>query len=38
MTYGELLAEARQQRIGSLDEVRWAVLEANGRVSFLTKG
>jgi uncharacterized membrane protein YcaP (DUF421 family) len=37
MTVNELLAEARQQRIGSLDEVRWAVLEANGKVSFLTK-
>ena len=38
MTVDELLAEARQQQIGSLDEVRWAVLEANGKVSFLKKG
>ncbi len=26
-----------QQRIGSLENVRWAVLESNGKVSFLTK-
>lgn len=38
MTVDELLAEARQQQIGSLDDVRWAVLESNGKVSFLTKG
>jgi uncharacterized membrane protein YcaP (DUF421 family) len=37
MTVGELLAEARQQQIGSLKDVRWAVLESNGKVSFLTK-
>jgi uncharacterized membrane protein YcaP (DUF421 family) len=37
MTVDELLAEARQQQISSLEEVRWAVLEANGRVSFLPK-
>ena len=37
MTVGELRAEARQQRIGSLDEVEWAVLESNGRISFLAK-
>ena len=35
MTVDELLAEARQQQIGSLDEVRWAVLESNGKVSFI---
>ncbi len=37
MTVDELLAEARLQRIASLDEVRWAVLESNGRVSFVKK-
>jgi uncharacterized membrane protein YcaP (DUF421 family) len=37
MTFGELLAEARMQQIGSLDEVRWAVLESNGRISFVKK-
>jgi uncharacterized membrane protein YcaP (DUF421 family) len=35
MTLEELVAEARQQQIESLDEVKWAVLEGNGRVSFI---
>ena len=35
MTVDELLAEARQQQIGSLDEIRWAVLESSGKVSFI---
>jgi uncharacterized membrane protein YcaP (DUF421 family) len=35
MTMEEVAAEARQQSIGSLSEVRYAVLESNGRVSFL---
>ena len=35
MTVGELLAEARLQRIASLEGVKWAVLESNGRVSFI---
>jgi len=38
MTLDELLAEARQQQISSLDEVRWAVLESSGKVSFIKKG
>jgi uncharacterized membrane protein YcaP (DUF421 family) len=37
MTVDELRAEARQQRIASLHEVEWAVLESNGRISFLTR-
>jgi uncharacterized membrane protein YcaP (DUF421 family) len=37
MTVDELLAEARQQQIASIEEVRWAVLESNGKVSFLKK-
>lgn len=37
MTVEELAAEARQQQIASLDEVRWAILEGNGKVSFLVK-
>ncbi len=37
MTLGELRAEARQQSIGSLSDVRYAVLETNGRVSFVTR-
>jgi uncharacterized membrane protein YcaP (DUF421 family) len=37
MTVEELVAEARQQQIGSLDDVRWAVLEGIGKISFLRK-
>ena len=37
MTVEELEAEARQQQIGSLREVRFAVLETNGKISFVTK-
>jgi uncharacterized membrane protein YcaP (DUF421 family) len=37
MTVEELLAEARLQSIGGLDAVEYAVLETNGRVSFLKK-
>jgi uncharacterized membrane protein YcaP (DUF421 family) len=36
MTVDELRAEARQQSIGSLDEISYAVLESNGKVSFIT--
>jgi uncharacterized membrane protein YcaP (DUF421 family) len=32
---GELEAEARLQSIGALDDVRYAVLETNGQISFL---
>jgi uncharacterized membrane protein YcaP (DUF421 family) len=38
MTVEELRAEARQQSIGSLRDVRYAVLETNGRISFITSG
>jgi uncharacterized membrane protein YcaP (DUF421 family) len=37
MTLEELEAEARLQQITSLDDVRFAVLETNGRISFATK-
>ena len=37
MTVDELLAEARQQQIGSLADIRWAVLESSGKVSFIKK-
>lgn len=37
MTAEEVAAEARQQQIASLDEVAWAVLEGNGRISFVTR-
>jgi uncharacterized membrane protein YcaP (DUF421 family) len=35
LTVEELRAEARLQSIGSLDDIRYAVLETNGKVSFL---
>jgi uncharacterized membrane protein YcaP (DUF421 family) len=37
MTTEEVATEARLQQIGSLEEIRWAVLESNGRMSFLTR-
>jgi uncharacterized membrane protein YcaP (DUF421 family) len=37
ITVDEVLEEARQQQIGSLDDVAWAVLESNGQISFLPK-
>jgi uncharacterized membrane protein YcaP (DUF421 family) len=37
MTREELEAEARQQQIGSLDDVRFAVLETNGKISFASQ-
>jgi uncharacterized membrane protein YcaP (DUF421 family) len=37
ITVEEVLEEARQQQIGSLDDVAWAVLESNGKISFLPK-
>jgi uncharacterized membrane protein YcaP (DUF421 family) len=36
MTVEELRAEARIQSIASLDDVRFAVLETNGKVSFIS--
>ena len=37
LTKEETEEEARQQQISSLDEVKWAVLENSGKISFLTK-
>jgi uncharacterized membrane protein YcaP (DUF421 family) len=37
ITVGELGAEARQAQIGSLRDVRFAVLETSGRISFVTR-
>jgi uncharacterized membrane protein YcaP (DUF421 family) len=37
VTLAEVEAEARAQQIESLDDVRWAVLETNGTISFLVK-
>jgi len=38
MTLEEVRAEARLQSIGSLGDVRYAVLETNGHISFITSG
>jgi uncharacterized membrane protein YcaP (DUF421 family) len=38
VTFEELMAEARQQQIASLDEVQWAVIETSGNISFIKKG
>jgi uncharacterized membrane protein YcaP (DUF421 family) len=35
ITYEELLASARLQGIAAIDQVKWAVLETNGRISFV---
>ena len=37
VTLEDVAAAARQQSIGSLDEVQWAVLETNGTLSFIKK-
>jgi uncharacterized membrane protein YcaP (DUF421 family) len=38
LTFEEVMEEARQQQIGSLDEIQWAVLETSGTISFIKKG
>jgi uncharacterized membrane protein YcaP (DUF421 family) len=37
MTEDEISEEARQQQISSLDEIEWAIIEANGTISFIKK-
>jgi uncharacterized membrane protein YcaP (DUF421 family) len=37
ITHEELAAAARQQQFGSLDDIRWAVLETSGQISFIPK-
>jgi uncharacterized membrane protein YcaP (DUF421 family) len=37
LTVGEVEAEARLQQLASLEQVRWAVLETNGRISFIPR-
>jgi uncharacterized membrane protein YcaP (DUF421 family) len=37
LTIGEVAAEARMQQIASIDDIRWAVLETNGQISFIPK-
>jgi uncharacterized membrane protein YcaP (DUF421 family) len=38
LTHEEIAAAARIQSIASLQQVRWAVLETNGQISFIKKG
>ena len=38
LTLEEIAAEARGQQIASLDQIKWAVLETNGKISFIEKG
>ena len=33
----EVMVEARQQQVAHLDEIAWAVLETNGRISIIPK-
>jgi uncharacterized membrane protein YcaP (DUF421 family) len=35
MTEEEVAEEARQQQIASIDKIDWAILEANGSISFI---
>jgi uncharacterized membrane protein YcaP (DUF421 family) len=37
ITLEDLAEEMRGQQLGSFDDVAWAVLEANGRISFIKK-
>jgi uncharacterized membrane protein YcaP (DUF421 family) len=37
MTRHELEEQARLSQIASLDDVRWAVLETSGQISFIPK-
>lgn len=37
MTAGDIAEEARMQQIESLSEVKWAVLEPNGQISFIRR-
>jgi uncharacterized membrane protein YcaP (DUF421 family) len=37
LTHEEIAAEARFQQIDSLEQIRWAVLETSGKISFIKK-
>ncbi|HEY7691015.1 MAG TPA: YetF domain-containing protein [Gaiellaceae bacterium] len=37
ITVEEVLVEARQQQVASLDEIAWAVLETSGKISIIPK-
>jgi uncharacterized membrane protein YcaP (DUF421 family) len=36
ITPEEIAEEARQQQIGSIEQVKWAILESSGKISFLS--
>lgn len=38
LTQEEIAAEARNQQIDSFNQIRWAVLETSGKISFIEKG
>jgi uncharacterized membrane protein YcaP (DUF421 family) len=38
LTREEIGAEARLEGIGAIEDVRWAILETNGRISFVKRG
>jgi uncharacterized membrane protein YcaP (DUF421 family) len=35
ITVEDIEAEGRQQQVSSIDDMRWAVLETNGRISII---
>jgi uncharacterized membrane protein YcaP (DUF421 family) len=37
LTMDDIMAAARQQNLPDLSDVRWAVLETSGRISFISK-
>jgi uncharacterized membrane protein YcaP (DUF421 family) len=37
LTQEEIAAEARNQQLDSFDQIRWAVLETSGKISFIEK-
>jgi uncharacterized membrane protein YcaP (DUF421 family) len=38
LTVEEIAAQARIQQIESLNDIKWAVLETSGQISFIKKG
>jgi uncharacterized membrane protein YcaP (DUF421 family) len=37
LTHGDLEEEARQQQVGSISDIRWAILEKEGTISVIPK-
>ena len=37
VTLDDLAEEARKQNIATIDDVKWAVMETNGQISFIKK-